>query len=62
MNRPSKATHFGKSPDGRLIWYMKGSHHWFYITNKAFQNNPETNWQKCINKPTILLMKLGALY
>lgn len=58
MEYPSKATHFGKSPDGRLIWYFKGSHKWFYMTNKSFVSNPNARWQKCLNKPTILLMRI----
>lgn len=65
-NLPEGCTHIGLADnynksdprEKRLIFYKYENNKWSYITNY----NQETNniWQECLNKPTIMLMKLFA--
>lgn len=61
MKHPNKATHFGRAPDGRLIWYYKQTIGakvlWFYLPDADYRKGSNL-FRKCINTPTILLMMI----
>lgn len=61
MLPPNKATYFGRSLDGRLIWYYKQSlktkEIWFYLSDADYRRGI-SEFRRCINKPTLTLMKI----
>lgn len=59
MQTPKKATHKATSVDGRIIYYFKGSNHWYYLTRKSYLHKLESaRWQKCLAAPTLTLERL----
>lgn len=65
MSYPNQATHFGRSPDGRTLWYykiqLKTKELWFYLSDAEFRSGGAL-FHRCINKPTIALMKIEGLW